>query len=138
MPSPINKFTPAEEKVLLSLDSIGGWGTVKELAAHSGYSIDWTSISAKSLVDVGVLQRSKLNPAIFSRIGKPLAPPLSDKPISRPEDIKRLARNVAHTTGGNKALDDYLKGNISMLVSLRSVISMADLVGYDVVLVKRK
>lgn len=131
-------ITLAQENVLQALESIGGWATVKGLAKKSGYSGDWTNRTVNSLVDTGVLQKSSLSPYLYSLVGKDLCPPISDTKVNEPEVLKRLANAAAHTVGRTTFLETYLTGSTSMLVSLRSVLQMADLAGYDVVLVKKK
>lgn len=130
--------TLAAENILQSLEVLGGWATVKELALKSGYSGDWTNRTVNCLVDTGVLQKSKLSPYLFSLSGKTLAAPLPETPIREADDIKALAKAAAHTTGRASFLETYLTGGISNMISLGTLLKLANLAGYDLLLVKKK
>lgn len=130
--------TRAESNILQALELLGGWSTIKELSTKSGYSSDWTSKTVVDLLDSGVLQKSKLSPHQISLAGKPVVPTLAETTLSLESDFRPLARAAAHTVGNSSFLQKYLTGRISTTISVLTLLKLANLAGYDLVLVRRK
>lgn len=125
------------ENILQALEALGGWATVQELAQKSGYTVEWTRPLITRLVDTGRLQKSNLSPYLYSLYGKPLYPILQET-FDSAEDIKRLAKAAAHTVGTDSFLKHHLGGNPSNTTTLKSILKLASLAGYDLVLTKKK
>jgi hypothetical protein len=132
------QLSVAQENILESLEKLGGWSTITQAQLESGYSEDFTAKTLNDLVDLGILQCSKLRPHLFSLVGKPLIPTLKETTIRLDCDFKPLARAAAHTSGNSLALKQYMTGKISTTISVRILLKLADLAGYDLVLVRRK
>lgn len=132
------QLSAAQENILETLEKLGGWTTITQAQLESGYSEDCTAKALGDLVDLGVLQCSKLRPHLFSLVGKPLVPVLKETTLRLDCDFKPLARAAAHISGNSLALSKYMTGKISTSISVRILLKLANLAEYDLVLVRRK
>jgi hypothetical protein len=120
-------------ELLQALDSLGGYATSDQLIKKTGYCQDWSSINLTALVDLGILQRSKMLPHLYSKVGSGLAP----RPVMRAdlEGIRGLARLIIHVTGTNDSVIRRMASTTHPAPRLDTLQVLATKAGYKILFV---